>query len=262
MLTRMLSLLQRTPALSASVAIHASLLAGGYASGSPERAPAEVPVWLDLLPVAKPQSTPPLAVDSVVVAPKVIVHELHRRGAARALSRSVASPALAPSVVDPGSAGPQTTERSALTAHVGGGAAALPRFTLPSSKDLVARAPLLVAADKARAGIAADGGARVAAGGSAAWSEADVDMLARLLSSPALNYPAQAREAEIETAVPLELIVDEHGHVVSARALSAVGYGLDAAALRAVRDYRFSPALRAGMPVRVRMRWNVVFRLN
>jgi outer membrane biosynthesis protein TonB len=49
---------------------------------------------------------------------------------------------------------------------------------------------------------------------------------------------------------------------VSARALTRAGYGLDAAALQGIRGYRFSPAMRAGRPVAVRMRWIVQFRLR
>ena len=45
-------------------------------------------------------------------------------------------------------------------------------------------------------------------------------------------------------------------------ALRRAGYGLDEAALQAIRAYRFSPALRAGHPVRVRMRWTIQFRLG
>jgi outer membrane biosynthesis protein TonB len=49
---------------------------------------------------------------------------------------------------------------------------------------------------------------------------------------------------------------------VWARAGIRAGYGLDDAAARAIRDYRFSPAIRAGRPVAVRMRWTVQFRLR
>ena len=49
---------------------------------------------------------------------------------------------------------------------------------------------------------------------------------------------------------------------MSARAVVRAGYGLDDAAVRAIRDYRFSPAIRAGSPVAVRMRWTVQFRLR
>lgn len=104
--------------------------------------------------------------------------------------------------------------------------------------------------------------ASVAEGNADAVSERDVNVPARLLSSSPLVYPPVARKAEIETDFPVEIVVDANGRVAAARAVSRVGYGLDEAALRAIREYRFSPALRAGRPVRVRMRWNVQFRLR
>ena len=71
-----------------------------------------------------------------------------------------------------------------------------------------------------------------------------------------------ARQAEIEVDLPLEIVVDASGRVTSARGLSRAGYGLDEAALSAIRGYRFSAALRDGHPVPVRMRWTVQFRLR
>jgi len=44
--------------------------------------------------------------------------------------------------------------------------------------------------------------------------------------------------------------------------LRPAGYGLDEEAVRAMRAYRFSPARRDGLPVRVRMPWTVQFRLR
>lgn len=92
--------------------------------------------------------------------------------------------------------------------------------------------------------------------------ERDVNIPARLLSSSPLAYPQAARQAGIEIDFPVEIVVEANGRVTATRALSRVGYGLDEAALRAIRGYRFSPALSAGRPVRVRMRWTVQFRLR
>lgn len=99
-------------------------------------------------------------------------------------------------------------------------------------------------------------------GGGDVASEAEVNVPARLLSSGPLVYPPAARQAEIEIDFPLEIVVGVDGLVMSARAIGHAGYGLDEAALRAIRAYRFSPALRAGHAVRVRMRWTVQFRLG
>jgi protein TonB len=92
--------------------------------------------------------------------------------------------------------------------------------------------------------------------------EGDVDAPARLLAPGPLAYPPAARQAEIEADLPLDIVVDVTGRVVSARAARHAGFGLDDAALRAIRAYRFSPALRGGRAVPVRMRWTVQFRLR
>jgi protein TonB len=89
-----------------------------------------------------------------------------------------------------------------------------------------------------------------------------VSVPARLLSSSPLVYPPAARQAEIESDFPVEIVVDLDGRVIAARAITRAGYDLDEAALRAIRAYRFSPAMRGGQPVRVRMRWTVQFRLR
>lgn len=97
------------------------------------------------------------------------------------------------------------------------------------------------------------------------FAETDVQRIgvpARLVASAPAAYPAAARAAGVEADVPVEIVVDAAGHVVDARPLAETGYGLDLAAVRAVRAYRFSPALREGRPVRVRMHWTVQFRLR
>jgi periplasmic protein TonB len=98
--------------------------------------------------------------------------------------------------------------------------------------------------------------------GGATFAESAVDDKARLSSSVPVIYPEAARAAGLEADVRLELVVDAEGRVVSARPLAAPALGLDEAALRAVQAYRFSPARRAGRPVRVRMQWTVAFRLQ
>jgi periplasmic protein TonB len=94
------------------------------------------------------------------------------------------------------------------------------------------------------------------------FTESAVDVKARLSSSVPVIYPEAARAAEAEADVRLELVVDADGRVVTARSLAEHGLGLDEAACRAVRAYRFTPARRAGRPVGVRMEWTVAFRLQ
>jgi protein TonB len=63
------------------------------------------------------------------------------------------------------------------------------------------------------------------------------------------KYTLQARQAEIEGVVRVEVTVDETGHVINARVVQGMGYGLDEAALTAAKASTFEPATRCGKPV-------------
>lgn len=63
------------------------------------------------------------------------------------------------------------------------------------------------------------------------------------------KYTLEARQAEIEGVVRVEVTVDETGQVVNARVVSGLGYGLDDAALVAARASTFEPATRCKKPV-------------
>jgi periplasmic protein TonB len=89
-----------------------------------------------------------------------------------------------------------------------------------------------------------------------------VDVRARLVLGLPPAYPAAARAEGVEGDVVLELIVGLTGAVESAQVVRGMGHGLEAAALRAARAFRFTPAIKAGRPVRVRLPWPVRFRLE
>ena len=98
--------------------------------------------------------------------------------------------------------------------------------------------------------------------GDGVFPEAAVSRSARLVSSLRPEYPATARTQGVEATVSLEIVVDREGNVVDARVVRGAGYGFEESALRALRQARFSPAIRDGQPVRVRMAWTVEFRLD
>jgi TonB family protein len=70
-----------------------------------------------------------------------------------------------------------------------------------------------------------------------------------LLSRKEAEYPSEALRDRIEATVSLELQIDEAGSVTSARVLTPAGHGFDQAALGAVTQFRFTPAMQAGRPV-------------
>ncbi len=93
-------------------------------------------------------------------------------------------------------------------------------------------------------------------------AEDSVSSAAHLVRSVIPSYPPDARVDEVEADVPMEIVVDKSGAVVNARVETPAGYGFDQSAMSAIRQYRFSPAARAGHVVAVRMKWVVQFRLK
>ena len=80
----------------------------------------------------------------------------------------------------------------------------------------------------------------------------------KIRDSPAV-YPEAARAAKIAGVVILEATIDERGVVTDARVLRSVPI-LDTAALTALRQWRYTPTLLNGVPVRVLM--TVTFRFS
>lgn len=83
----------------------------------------------------------------------------------------------------------------------------------------------------------------------------------RPLSSPDPVYTEEARQAKIQGTCVLGLIVDANGHPRDVRIVRGLGYGLDAKALEAVREWRFEPARKNGEPVNVQVSVEVAFHL-
>ena len=116
------------------------------------------------------------------------------------------------------------------------------------------------------AGAGAPGGTSPSPGPKAAevLGDDDVAVRARQIAGEKPAYPPEALAQGVELSAPIafEIVVDPSGRVTSARELRRVGYGFDEAAAAALREYRFSPAMRGGHAVAVRMRWTVDFRFD
>lgn len=81
------------------------------------------------------------------------------------------------------------------------------------------------------------------------------------VSSPDPDYTEEARRAKKQGTCVLWLIVDSAGHPRDIRVVRGLGFGLDAKALEAVRQWRFQPALKDGKPVDVQISVEVEFHL-
>ncbi len=77
-----------------------------------------------------------------------------------------------------------------------------------------------------------------------------------------VEYPEFARRAGIEGQVVVQFVVDERGNVVDPVVLRSPNDLLSEAALKAVRESKFTPGQQRGRPVKVRFAVPVTFRLR
>jgi protein TonB len=84
----------------------------------------------------------------------------------------------------------------------------------------------------------------------------------RLVDSPRIPYPAEARRAGVEGQVVLLLRIDAAGVVRGVRVVDAPSPELARAAEEGARKFRFSPALVEGEPVETEIRFTYTFLLE
>ncbi len=83
----------------------------------------------------------------------------------------------------------------------------------------------------------------------------------RPVTTPDPEYTEQARLAKTQGTCILWLIVDDQGQPRDIRVVRGLGFGLDAKAIEAVKQWRFQPAMKDGRPVNVQISVEVGFRL-
>jgi len=76
------------------------------------------------------------------------------------------------------------------------------------------------------------------------------------------DYTEEGRRRGVEGDVDLEIVVRGDGSVGDVKLVRGLGTGLDQRAIDAVRQWRFSPATRQGVPVDVIVHVSVEFRLR
>jgi len=75
-------------------------------------------------------------------------------------------------------------------------------------------------------------------------------------------FTDEARRANYQGNVSVQLIVDSQGNPQNVRLVSHLGMGLDDKAIEAVRQYKFKPAMYQGHPVAVQIIIDVDFHLH
>ena len=75
----------------------------------------------------------------------------------------------------------------------------------------------------------------------------------RLIKSARPNYPAEAMRAKVQGRVMLEAVVQPDGTVGEVRVTRSLDrkFGLDESAVKALKEFRFTPGTKDGVPVPV-----------
>ena len=84
----------------------------------------------------------------------------------------------------------------------------------------------------------------------------------RLVREVKADYTEEARQRGVSGEVLLEIVVRRDGLVGDTRVMKGLGYGLNERAVEAVRQWRFSPAVRQGSAVDVVVEVSVEFKLR
>lgn len=98
--------------------------------------------------------------------------------------------------------------------------------------------------------------------GSGEHSSGNVSVKPRVLRSFKAEYPDAAKQARVEGAVRLSVLIDTKGQVQEAVILEGPGHGLNETAQEALRKFVFSPAEKDGEKVAVRIVYVYRFRLE
>lgn len=84
----------------------------------------------------------------------------------------------------------------------------------------------------------------------------------RVIHSVEPQFTPEARQANYQGVVGIQLIVDSQGNPQAVHVVRHLGMGLDERAIEAVRQYKFSPAMYQGHAVAVQLIIDVDFRLH
>jgi len=89
-----------------------------------------------------------------------------------------------------------------------------------------------------------------------------VSKMPKLVTEFKIPYPQKAKNAEIEGPVVMSLLIDAKGTVRDAKLIKGPGYGLNEAAVLAIKKFKFQPAFIGDKTVAVKIRYIYRFVLE
>lgn len=89
-----------------------------------------------------------------------------------------------------------------------------------------------------------------------------LDVLPQIIEFIEADYPITLQQKGVEGIVSLEVLIDEKGRVETASVIQGLDSELDQAALAAIKDFLFSPAVAQGEAVAVAIQYDYEFSLK
>lgn len=89
-----------------------------------------------------------------------------------------------------------------------------------------------------------------------------ISQMPKLKSEVRIPYPVEAKKAGIEGPVVMDLLIDDQGKVRQVELIKGPGFGLNEAALAALKSFEFTPARIADKNVAVKIRYTYRFVLE
>ncbi|MCB0368504.1 MAG: energy transducer TonB [Bdellovibrionales bacterium] len=89
-----------------------------------------------------------------------------------------------------------------------------------------------------------------------------VSSMPQLISEFKIKYPESAKKAGIEGPVVMDLLIDDQGQVRQVTLIKGPGFGLNEAALEAIKNFIFRPAKIKEQSVAVKIRYTYRFVLE
>lgn len=188
---------------------------------------------------------------------------LHKRQRLDKPLRAQATPLAAPAKPTPAPAAPPKTVQPAANTAPPAAAAEARGIKAPAGRPAAPAGPSTAPAPSAAKSTAATPGSSTpGAGGPAQPARFGSRNGPAILDLVRPVYPLVARRLHKEGRVVLRLHIDRNGLVDQAEVVQSAGFGMDQAALDAVRRSRFRPAHRGGVPVPCQALLPFEFRLR
>lgn len=104
------------------------------------------------------------------------------------------------------------------------------------------------------------GDSAISGEGPVGWGE--VTQFPKVSREIKATYPEEAKAAGVDGPVVMEILIDRTGKVRDVKVVSGPGYGLNESAVKAIKQFEFTPALKETSAVAVKIRYTYRFKLG